>query len=346
MKPENVTCYLPIETKARELDTKIYIALKLVEKGFQVVIGSKRGVHFRMLTKNEYFIYFDKGIYSLFWDFYNAIKFSKGLIVEIQEEANISNSFDKLISTHNNRCAELASLIFTWGALPKKIIEQNCPKLNKSVLKATGHPSFDLLHKNNIKYYYKLGKQNINYIGTYILVNTNFGHYNGYINYNDSRRVNSNLKDLYNNHERKKWTKIEKFQKKIIKEFIKMIIALSKSFPDKKIVVRPHPVERLDYYENSFKKFNNVDVIRKGSAREWIVNAESIIHYDCSTGIESLIAGKNVISFCPYYNEDLVVKMPIDVSIKIDNKDDLIAFIKNNYQDHNHNIAEKNVNSC
>ena len=71
-----------------------------------------------------------------------------------------------------------------------------------------------------------------------------------------------------------------------------------------------------DGYLSKSLTFNNIEVIRKGSVREWIVNAEAIIHYDCTTGIESLIAGKNVISFCPFYDENLVASLPIEISTK------------------------------
>ena len=36
MTSEKITCFLPIEVKARELDTKIYLALRLVERGFSM----------------------------------------------------------------------------------------------------------------------------------------------------------------------------------------------------------------------------------------------------------------------------------------------------------------------
>ena len=120
MTLEKITCFLPIEVKARELDTKIYLALRLVERGFSVVIGAKPQVHKYMLSFNKPLIYFSKGINPQKWNLYNVIKFSKGLMIEIQEEGNISKNYDVLIIVHNNRCAELFSLIFAWGILPKK----------------------------------------------------------------------------------------------------------------------------------------------------------------------------------------------------------------------------------
>lgn len=332
MKPNNVTCYIPVEVKSRELDTKLYLALCLVERGFSVVIGRKTSVHNFMFLRGKPFIYFDKGISNRHWNFYNAIRFSNGLMVEIQEEGNISKDNLGLVLSHNNHCAQLFSLIFTWGKQQRDIIAQNCLKLNESILKVSGHPSFDLLHKDLIDYYSKLAKLHNNKKEDYILINTNFGIFNAYVTFDESKKLNKEVKELYNKEKRKQWKILSDFQEKVLSEFLKMTKSLSKSFPEKKIIVRPHPVERLKTYQEEFKDFKNVSVIREGSAREWIIGAESVIHYDCTTGIESFIAGKNVISFCPFYDEKLIAKLPFDISVKIKTIDELIKYIKDDYQ--------------
>ena len=92
-------------------------------------------------------------------------------------------------------------------------------------------------------------------------------------------------------------------------------------------------MEKMEIYKKEFKEFNNIEIIREGSAREWIVNSEAVIHYDCSTGM-ALIARKNVISFCPFYDEKIVAKLPIEISTKF-NREDLVNFIKNDYKNQN-----------
>ena len=166
-----------------------------------------------MLSFNKPLIYFSKGINPQKWNLYNVIKFSKGLMIEIQEEGNISKNYDVLVISHKNRCAELFSLIFTWGILPKNEIEKECPKLNNSKIIATGHPSIDLLHVESINYYKSLTKLNEKAKNNYILINTNFAHYNGYSNYKQSEKINNNLKELYN-EEKKRMVKSCKTSRK------------------------------------------------------------------------------------------------------------------------------------
>ena len=76
MTSEKITCFLPIEVKARELDTKIYLAL-ISERGFSVVIGAKPQVHKYMLSFNKPLIYFSKGINPQKWNLYNVLNFQK-----------------------------------------------------------------------------------------------------------------------------------------------------------------------------------------------------------------------------------------------------------------------------
>lgn len=343
MITKEIVCYLPIEIKARELDAKIYLALRLIEKGFSVVIGRKSGVNYQIFFNKKPFVYFDKGISPRNWNFYSAIIASRGQLVEIDEEGAVSANFDGLILSHNNPCSELFSLIFTWGKFQKKVIEDNCKKLKKSILKSTGHPSFDLLHKDLIYYYSKLSKTKIKIKPGYILINTNFATSNGYINFEESKKINENVKGVYSEEKKEMHDKAYKFQKIILLEFLKMIKKLSINFPEKNIIVRPHPIERMETYEDNLKFLENVHIIKEGSSREFILGAEAVIHYDCTTGIEAYIAGKQVISYCPFYDENFVSKIAMNIGLKINNTEDLIKYIKSNYKDEdNYTVDARN----
>jgi len=97
------------------------------------------------------------------------------------------------------------------------------------------------------------------------------------------------------------------YQKKInddmfrmYKEFSKLIKTLSKK-TNLKIVVRPHPVDKLKNYDN-LKKYRNVKVINKGSISEWIQNAKIVVHSSCAGGLEASVRGKPTISYLPFHS--------------------------------------------
>ena len=207
MRIEDIICYLPIEVKIREFDTKLFLASKLVQKGFPVVIGRKTGLNKHMFSQKKPFIYVDKGISKGSLDFYKAIKSSNGSLVEIQEEGNIRLDSGILIRIHNNLSAKLFSLIFTWSVRAKKVIENKCPILNNSDVNviASGHPSFDMLHEDIIDYFKKMRRLNSNIKPGYILINTNFSRANGIINFNEMRLYNIRDQEFHIKEDKKKY---------------------------------------------------------------------------------------------------------------------------------------------
>jgi len=87
---------------------------------------------------------------------------------------------------------------------------------------------------------------------------------------------------------------------RMYKEFSKLIKTLSKK-TNLKIVVRPHPVDKLKNYDN-LKKYRNVKVINKGSISEWIQNAKIVVHSSCAGGLEASVRGKPTISYLPFHS--------------------------------------------
>ena len=66
-----------------------------------------------------------------------------------------------------------------------------------------------------------------------------------------------------------------------------------------RIVVRPHPVEDRNTWVEWAKKQKNVDVRWEGSAIEWMLAAEAVLHPGCTTAIEGLMLDRPVFSYVP-----------------------------------------------
>lgn len=69
--------------------------------------------------------------------------------------------------------------------------------------------------------------------------------------------------------------------------FLNMIPVLSREFLEYTIIVRPHPTEKLEIWEEISKDLKNVKVIFEGSVGPWIQGVEFVIHNGCTTAIES-----------------------------------------------------------
>jgi hypothetical protein len=65
------------------------------------------------------------------------------------------------------------------------------------------------------------------------------------------------------------------------------------------MVLRPHPSESLEFYRLAFTYFKNVVVTNEGSVLKWIRSADLVVHSNCTTGIEAVLAGRPVLNLLP-----------------------------------------------
>ena len=55
----------------------------------------------------------------------------------------------------------------------------------------------------------------------------------------------------------------------------------------------------MSFYEHAFASFKNVVVTRDESVLPWIRAAELVVHSNCTTGIEAVLAGRPVLNLLP-----------------------------------------------
>jgi hypothetical protein len=82
-------------------------------------------------------------------------------------------------------------------------------------------------------------------------------------------------------------------------EFVVMVKELAVSFPQHTVVVRPHPSENIVFFRQAFATFRNVVVRRDGNVLSWIRPADLVVHSNCTTGIEAVLAGVPTVNFLP-----------------------------------------------
>jgi hypothetical protein len=72
-----------------------------------------------------------------------------------------------------------------------------------------------------------------------------------------------------------------------------------------KIVVRPHPVENHDVWREWGKPLD-IEVRYEGSANNWMVAADAVVHPGCTTGIEGLLLDRAVFSYVPEADSEFI----------------------------------------
>ena len=303
MKKCSKTILIPIETISRELDYKVYLAMLLSTKGFQVLVGKKQSIY-RLFDKYSDYIYLDKGYHQDVSDvIYNKIKANNGIILNLDEEGAVdfpNNS--TLLNRYSLKMLKVVDKVFLWGKSQKEMINKKHGELTN--LSVTGHPRFLLLKDKFFGLYNDDVASLKNTYGDFILVNTNFGFGN---NIKGDKLVEKNYGSRFKNI-----TKIISEDKLKLKAIIKLIDKLSNK---NKIIVRPHPEENIETYYKIYNKNSNVKILRENSSIPWIMACSKCIHIDCTTGIEAAIIGKRVISYVPdYIDRELLTKLPLEVS--------------------------------
>src|SRR5262249_42882473 len=57
--------------------------------------------------------------------------------------------------------------------------------------------------------------------------------------------------------------------------------------------------EDIAFYEHAFAPYRAVTVTKEGSVLDWIRSAELVIHTNCTTGVEAVLAGRRVLNMQP-----------------------------------------------
>jgi surface carbohydrate biosynthesis protein len=293
--------YLHVEISARELDSKLLLAVLAASKGHQVLVSNLRDIinginldilkpgifHTKSLTPHEDKIKRHQKIID------------KGFkITSIDEEAGIGrNGYDKAaISRYSDLTIKQSSAVFAWGNEDtdtlKKIYFKHSNKIHK-----TGSPRVDLW-KSFFSDYWVNPKEMPS--KPYLLVSSNFNCITQKPFYEDVKSLkkagyferNPNLyKDIFYN--------ISEEYKKLY-EFIDAIKYLAKKNNGYEIVIRPHPRDHPRAWKSLLEDVPNVNVIKKDSITVWIKNAFAIMHNGCTSAIEATVTGKPVLTYSPF----------------------------------------------
>ena len=338
-----INCFFPIETKVRDFDSRLLTALELIDDNINCFIGSKVSV-LNNLKNFTAPIVFDKGLSNDDFLYKQLKKIGVHFVVMGEENGLFDEKafYPNLISQYPKKVVPYCNASFEWGNIQKNWLNKyffDSYKIRDFNFITTGNPRFDLL-KNKFKFFFENKTLQLREkYNNYILINTNFTIANdlrggrGFI-FHLSKKGNITL---------------HKYFSQLLNSYIETVKYLANNLKDLNIVLRPHPTEGSAIYEKAFKNLKNVFVDDcSRNVHELIMASQLIIHHDCTTAIESYLAKKKVISYRPIQNElreyfdksYLHQTLPINLSYKVKNKEELLKLIIN--KNKKNNITEEN----
>ena len=343
---------LPIEITTRELDSRLLIALRVlqVNPDWEIIFGhtNKVGNYWRNKKNSHPFIFVSKGTHYSKLFYMNLIK-KGGFYFLLDEEGAIFSDYVVKVfprgGTNNDLIKYMSKIFFCGNHVKKQYKKNHSLYLSDHKIEVTGNPRFDLckeeyeiFHSTISKHSYK--KKN------FIMIDTAFGGCNNIIDVESQHHHWKNLKyeknrgEVRGNEWRDKNKPLYEYQKVLFPKFIEGIKHLCLNFPDIEFLLRPHPVEKVETHIEYFKDIKNIKISNIGTAVEKFRYAKMLIHNGCSTSVEATFSNVPSLCFLPFYDEEKVQSLPRDISIIVFNKEDLILQVKKIF---NNNLPENHI---
>jgi surface carbohydrate biosynthesis protein len=205
---------------------------------------------------------------------------------------------------------KLVSHLFAWGQDNVELWRQYPDLPADMPIHSIGNPRTDMLRPEMHSFYEEEVQALQQKFGEFILINTNFNHVNAFgadMNLfqpvakpgelakfgRAARGMSRDYAEGLCNH-----------KQAVFKNFQQLIPKLDQAFPDLNIVIRPHPTERHDVYNEIAARCSRVRVTNEGNVVPWILATRVVLHNGCTTGIEAFVMGVPAISYRESVSEE------------------------------------------
>jgi surface carbohydrate biosynthesis protein len=282
---------LPIEIKIREFLPKLLLSfsiLKNSKKNFKIILGSQRDISTKLNLYNC--VYLDKGSATIVTWLLEKLKKNGNKIFQLDEEGPISE-MDQIqkVYRYPKKVFENVDKFFTWTKKDQIFLKNK----TKAKVVLSGHPKFDLLEKNNIKFYNREVAIIKKKYGDFIFFASSFSEDNilsQKIFKKYKRSYLPNRSDLLRQELKK-----SNERKKNYFFAIQTLNDLAKKNKKLKIIFRPHPLQDIQKVQKRFVNNKNIIINKDLSITSWIIATKLYIHSGCTTSFEAQKLNKNSI---------------------------------------------------
>ena len=332
-KDHKACLIIPVENQVRELDPKLLLAVIAARRGFTVIIGSHRDIDLR-ISAFPRSLYLNKSMTDRNLKMFRIMENIGHQIVTWDEEALVHLPDEIYFSRRLSPVAiRHVSHLFAWGE-DNAELWRRYPHLPAELpIHVTGNPRCDMLRPEMRPFYEPEVGKIYEAHGDFILVNTNFNHVNAYF------PAQNLFKPVKTEGQKAAFGKaavgmtreyargLHNHKQSILDAFKQIIPVLDDAFPDHAIVVRPHPTENQQIYEDIARRCQRVSVTNEGNVVPWLMATRAVIHNGCTTGVEAYMMGVPAISYRASVDEDYDLgfyRLPNLISHQCFNADEVI----------------------
>ena len=303
------TLIIPVENQVRELDAKILLSCIAAERGFPVIMGSRGYIHLKMATMPRG-IYLAKSMRKLSNKMFRIIRLLGHEIIAWDEEALVHPPAEIYFPLRLSPITvPLVSHLICWGQENADLFRQYPQLPATTPIHIAGNPRGDMLRPELRGYFDDQVEMLKKQYGDFILVNTNFIDVNPFIPGLGLFLSGTRESETPQFGQAGKGMTLEfaaglhDHKLAILDDFMQMLPALHQEFPDYTIVLRPHPSENHDIYNELAARFKNIKIDNSGNIIPWLLACKAMIHNGCTTGAEAYLLRVPAISYLATFNE-------------------------------------------
>ncbi|HUO88354.1 MAG TPA: surface carbohydrate biosynthesis protein [Rhizomicrobium sp.] len=288
--------FLPVLTKARELDSRILFAAVLARRGYRVLLGGREAINAAAAASRDG-LYVCPLLAPQDGELLARLRAQGHAIIGWHEEGLVYP--DPQWYFRNRLSGETASrsdAIAMWGRRSAGDLARAWPELRVPVL-PLGNPRIDVLREPFRQIYTAEAARLRERFGPYVLVNTNFD----LVNHIDGPDW------LIESLRRRRWHEpatylptLERwweFRRATFEAFLAGIPELHAALPETTIVIRPHPSESAAPWRALESRHERVVVAEPASAvAPWILGAAAVLHNSCTTAVEAFLLDRPAIA--------------------------------------------------
>jgi surface carbohydrate biosynthesis protein len=300
--------YVPVEIKAREFLGKTFLAARAAERGWAVFMGESNRVR-EYLRGHAGGVYIEIGIPEKKASRLAAIRAAGHCIANMCEEGLVySDGRDYCNRKLGPNALRSTDRLLVVGSRNADDIREYRGEFADKIA-ITGNPRFDTLLSKVRCVYRRDGDALRERYGRFVLVNTNFTRVNahGTANPANDEHVDHLLKKglLKNVEHGEFFRRYIDYHTRLMQGLQDLLQNIAASNLVDRIVIRPHPVENRDTWHRWAEPLG-IDVCCEGSAIEWMLAAEAVLHPGCTTAIEGLLLDRPVFSYVPEPDSDFL----------------------------------------